>query len=284
MNPELTDLESLLQKVHSGPFQPGTVFRVVYAKALSAYDPPDKPPVIDKHDIKDFPDAKTVQYYELACESQSCLVILFRKTVPVYLAWKDHDLRVIGPTMLPFSQWLTYLKNIQNNHTWDVDLKALLKDPKDFLKTQHMSIRAELYRVAALDRVKRVLVLCQEVNDEVIKLDAMQVLKFAYDCGTLCQVKTPPKPWHPMEIKESLQIHNDSERDLYVKLFRTCYDSLKLEEIRKMLISYATDMWDEYGYSYPIHFADVGKPVSNRYALFVAFTESTRPVVKVTPK
>ena len=280
MNTEFSYLLSLLVKQYPGPRDLQTVFRIVYARALNKYEDQYKSPEISKYNISNFRDAKTIEKHASAAKEGSLLVILFRNATPVYLHWGDKVLRQVEDAMPPLGQWIGSIVSIHTDPYWESDLKALKKDPKDFLRSEHLSIRSVVYRTTAIDKVRRMMVLCREANDETLSGDATVVLKFMYDCNTLCGFKVPPKPWLPIELKEQCQAENDVERDLYVKLFRSSYDAVKLDEMKKMLISCATDMWDEYGYTYPQYFTNVGEPVENRYMLFVSFSESTRLVTQ----
>ena len=280
MNTEFTYLLSLLEKGYPGLREPRVVFRVIYSRALNKYEDQYKLPTIVKHDSGDFQDAKTMEKHAAAVRESCTLVILFRCSTPVYLYWYPKRLRQIEQSMPPLGQWIASIAHLHRDKHWNLDMEHLRKDARDFLLTEHRSIRNVPFRTTALDKLRRVMVLCQELDDETLKQDSMTILKFLYDCKTLCGFKIPPQLWYPLGIKEEAQIESDSERDLYVKMFRSSYDILKLEEMRKMLISCATDIWDDYGYCYPRYFSDPGKPVESRYILFMSFAESTRPVIK----
>lgn len=273
MNTELYYILSLLEGVKPAHNQ---IIRVVYPGVLNRYESLFNKPTIHFDTLADHKSPKIAEKYECATACGCVLVLLCRKVKALPLQWhiKGKFLTFCIDSMMPLHAWVDIHMRSERTINWDDDIKAMNADVVIYCKAELLRVRSAVNRTTAILKVKRLMLLLQDSNHEGTKTEAMLVLEFMYHAENLCGENIPPQPFYPMEFKEKAQEENNHERDTYILLCRHYYTQIENPQILEMLISCGTDMWDEYGYSYPPFFSECGKPIKSRYKLFTCYIES----------
>lgn len=273
MNTELQYILSLLEDVKPEKDQ---IIRVVYPGVLNKYESIYNKPTIHFDTLIDHKSIKIGEKYAEVTASGCVLVLLCRNVKAIPLQWnvKHKLLSFCEEVMMPFQSCIDIHMKTQQLINWNDDLDAMNADVVIFCKIQLGLVRSTISRTTAILKVKRLALLLQYSKHDGMKKEAMLVLEFMYNVEKLCGRKIPPQPFHPIELKQKLQEDNDSERDVYILLCRDYYVQIENPQVSHMLVSCGTDMWDEYGYSYPPFFSEFGKPVASRYKLFTTYIES----------